>query len=332
MAYDSARASTDILVFLQTVNDRIHPNSLELVSAANLLTAKNGGKVFGVTAAEACTETLLQALSQLAVCEADVYAGGMYRTFIAECFSAALVDCAQRRLPGTLLVAATPEGRAIAPMAAVPLQTGVTADCTALAMEETGLLLQTRPAYGGSIMANIITPTARPQIATVRQGIFTATPFLGKALVNIYEPVPAAVSSLPKVISRQMEDIRQERDADIIIALGGGLKKQEDLELFFAVSCVLNGELLCSRSLVERGWLPHSCQIGLSGRSVAPRLLIAFGISGSVQFSAGIHGAKQVFAVNMDEAAPIMRTADCPIVGDMYAIADEILKQAGYSG
>ncbi|MDR1629832.1 MAG: electron transfer flavoprotein subunit alpha/FixB family protein [Oscillospiraceae bacterium] len=332
MTNNTVRNSADILVFLQQANGRIHPNSLELVTAANTLAGGSGARVFGVAAAETASAGLLESLRRLALCEVDVYAGEQYKNFIAESFSAALVDCAQRRRPGTLLVGATPEGRAVAPIAAVPLKTGVTADCTALAIDEGGLLLQTRPAYGGDIMATIVTPAARPQIATVRQGIFTHKPSCGNALIHIHEPVLPKVFPLPRVVNKQMEDAADAPESGIVVAVGGGLRKKEDLELFFAVNRALGGELFCSRSLVERGWLPHVRQIGLSGRSVAPRLLVAFGISGSVQFFAGIQGARRVFAVNTDESAPLMRAADCPIVGDMYAVADEIIAQTTRSG
>lgn len=346
---DEKAQARDILVYLQIVNQEIHPNSKELALFAYSLAAGRDLKVYGIAAASKLTEVLKEELASCPMSEVDFYLGDIYENFIPEYFSAALVDCSQRRNPGSVLVGASPEGRAVAPMAAVPLKSGVTADCTGLELDDEGLLVQTRPAYGGDVMAAIITPAARPQIATVRHGVLAAPSARGEAFkrsqiynkkgvlaapcakgdakINVLPPVMPSISPLPRVIERWVQSEKGQREvgADIVLAIGGALRQKDDVQLFQRAAAALNAPLFCSRSLVERGWLPHDRQIGLSGRSVAPKLLITMGISGSVQFQAGISGAERICAVNLDETAPLMAMADLPLVGDIYELAKALI-------
>lgn len=321
------RANKTLLLVVQQHNGGIHPVSTELAQAAISLAGQGGLRAVGIFITGKLTDAANSGLRRLGLEEIYIYEDPRYYPFTAELHSAALVHCAGLLKPEILLVGATPEGRILAPMAAIPLNTGVTADCTELHIEN-GLLIQTRPAFGGGIMARIITANARPQIATVRYGIMkggnknnegqTAESRLIKAAAV---PFPPATLHVEAVTPPPPPEI----NADKILVLGAGIRAREDIALFRNICAAYQMELMCSRSLVERGWFPQSRQIGLSGNSVSPRLLLAIGISGSVQFMAGIQGAKKIIAVNSDPDAPLLRAAGIPLIGDLYPIARELL-------
>jgi electron transfer flavoprotein alpha subunit len=317
--YTRAGAERLILVLLQPHPDGVHPISLELAGAARRLAAEGGLETAGVFIAGELTAAARAALGGCGLGEVHVYQDERFHPFVPEPHAAALLHCIAALRPGILLVGATPEGRCLAPLAAVPLETGVTADCTELAIDAEGLLVQTRPAFGGGLMARIITPEARPQIATVRYGVFRGGETAGTARLLSAGAIPLPPA---RVRAEELTAPSAGRgEADYVLALGGGIRAREDIGLFQRMSESIGAELFCSRSLVERGWFPQSLQIGLSGRCVAPRLLITLGISGSVQFMAGIQGAKKICAVNTDPGAPILRIADIPLICDLYQTA-----------
>jgi electron transfer flavoprotein alpha subunit len=317
--YAKSGAEKLILALLQPHRGGLHPVSLELAGAARRLAAEGGLRTAGVFIAGELTAA---ARTQLSVCGLDevrLYLDERFRFFIPELHAAALLRCVEALRPAILLVGATPEGRCLAPLAAVPLETGVTADCTELALDAEGLLVQTRPAFGGGLMARIITPEARPQIATLRYGVFRDAKTGGNSRL-----LPSDAGPLPPARTHVEElDVPAPggEEADYVLALGGGIRGREDIALFKKMSEHLGAALMCSRSLVERLWFPQSLQIGLSGRCIAPRFLITLGVSGSVQFTAGIRGAKKICAVNTDPLAPILRIADIPLICDIYQIA-----------
>lgn len=323
--YRAGDAKKVLLFTLQQQGGGIHPISLELASAARRLAREGDMESAGLLITGKLSEKSRAELGRLGLGAVYIYEDPCYAPFVAEYHCAALLHCAGLLKPEILLVGATPEGRILAPLAAIPLDTGVTADCTELAIED-GLLVQTRPAFGGGIMARIATPAARPQIATVRYGMLCgpdATPEAETPLIiSRAAPLPES-----KLRAKIIEEVFTEEDsAESILALGAGVRAREDIDLFRRVCAAASMKLMCSRSLVERGWFPRSSQIGLSGRSVSPSLLVTLGISGSVQFMAGIRGAHRIIAVNTDSDAPILRAADIPLAGDLYKIAEELLK------
>jgi electron transfer flavoprotein alpha subunit len=317
--YTRSEAEKIVLVLLQPHAERVHPISLELAGAARRLAAGRGLETAGLFITGKLDATARKQLAGCGLGKVYLYEDPRFRPFVPELHAAALLHCVGKLRPDILLVGATPEGRSIAPLAAVPLETGVTADCTELALDDGGLLVQTRPAFGGGLMARIITPEARPQIATVRYGIFRD----GEAAGNT-RLLPADPGALPPARTLAVElDAAAVAggEADRILALGGGIRAREDIGLFQQISESIGAELMCSRILVERGWFPQTRQIGLSGRCVAPRILITLGVSGSVQFMAGIQGAQKICALNTDPAAPILRIADLPLICDLYEAA-----------
>jgi len=322
----------DILVYLQPLGGGLHPGAAELSAVAAELARGRGVKTCGVCLAPDLTPTLREALCACRLDAIDIYTGVSYAQFVAECFCEPLLDCVVRREPDTVLFGATLEGRALAPMLAARLETGVTADCTVLELDENGLLIQTRPAFGGNVMAEIITPKARPQIATLRQGQTLhrrqKTGDRGQEpVLHIRENFRPAEACQTRVL-RPAESLENGTAAweELIFAIGGGLRAKVDIQLFQTLCAQTGAALYCSRSLVERGWLPPSQQIGLSGNSVAPKLLVTFGISGSLQFLAGIRQAESLIAVNQDAEAPILKLADLPLVGDLYAVAAAMMQ------
>jgi electron transfer flavoprotein alpha subunit len=323
MPYTRDEAKKIIMVLLQPRKGEVHPLSRELAAAARFLADESGFKTAGVFITEAVTASMRSQLGACGLDEVYLYQDQRFSPFIPELHTAAALHCIETVRPDALLVGATPEGRSIAPLAAVALETGVTADCTELAFDGEGLLIQTRPAFGGSLMARIITPSARPQIATVRYGVLQnrinrEAPGKSVLLTRLTAgPLPSA-RTLVKELDAPPSD---EQEAAYVLAIGGGVRAREDVELFRRMSEAISGKLMCSRSLVERGWTPQSLQIGVSGRCVSPRLLITMGVSGSVQFMAGIQGARKICAVNTDPGAPILQIADIPIVCDAYHIA-----------
>ncbi len=236
--------------------------------------------------------------------------------------------------PEIVLLGATEQGRDLAPRVAARVKTGLTADCTGLEIDEQErLLIQTRPAFGGNIMARIITRNHRPQMATVRPRV-----------MRRLEPVPgreAAVVKVPvafdekSILTRIVEIARDEgaeavnlQDADIIVAGGRGLKKPENFGVIYELAEALGGVVGASRPTVDEGWIPPYHQVGQTGRTVQPKLYIACGISGAVQHLAGMSGADCVVAVNSDPNAAIFDIAHYGIVGDLFEIVPALTEIA----
>ena len=240
-----------------------------------------------------------------------------------------MADCVERVKPEILLFGATLEGRTLAPMIGAAFKTGVTADCTELSINSEGQLVQTRPAFGGRIMASILTRTARPQIATVRQGVFKAQPRASGDCAVIPCELPGELRPRLQTGDDGAAPVLEQGRRPVVVAVGGGLKDKADLVLFEQLAQKLDADLMCSRVLVERGFLPQGRQIGLSGSAISAELLLCFGISGSVQFLSGVKGVKRLCAVNEDREAEIMKNADYPVLGDLYGVARAMLAAAG---
>lgn len=234
--------------------------------------------------------------------------------------------------PSTVLVGATNLGRSLGPRIAARFKTGMTADCTRLEMRENTDLVQIRPAFGGNIMARIITTNTRPQFCTVREKIFDAMDrkedaqgeIVEMSLDNVLLDNPKAAEVVDVIKKEKVENIA---DADVLVVVGRGLKKEEDKALFHELADKMGGMLASSRALVEMGWMDPSQQIGLSGKTVKPKLLITFGVSGAVQFAAGMNSCEYIVSVNTDEKAPIFDIAHVCVVADMYEVARNMIDE-----
>lgn len=255
----------------------------------------------------------------------------------AEVFAQWICALAEERRPEAMLFGATAFGRELAPRVAVRLQTGLTADCTALDIDpKTGALLQTRPAFGGNLMATIECPAHRPQMATVRPGVFAApecvTAEAGASVdlaAGIITQAPLAHEVAPRVTVLGIEPVTggSSAQAERLVVVGRGIGSKKNLPLMERLAELLHAELGCTRPLVEAGWLDYAHQVGQTGAAVAPKLLVSIGVSGAIQHLAGIGGAETVVAINEDAAAPIFGVADYAVVGDAVEVAAELIAQ-----
>lgn len=260
--------------------------------------------------------------------------------FTADPHCRALSELARKYKPEAILLGATTRGRDLASAVATDLKTGLTADCTSLEIdEETGLLKQTRPAFGGNIMATIISPDTRPQMATVRPGVFPLPEKIDGAEGEIVSTKPRLGDDLPV---RQLEFIPNPSDAvslqgaKAVIAGGRGMKKAGNFALLEELAAELDGTVAASRGAVDAGWISHQRQVGQTGQTVRPVLYIAVGISGAIQHVAGMQESDIVIAINNDPDAPIFDVADFGIVGDLFetipALIAEIRKRKETGG
>lgn len=232
--------------------------------------------------------------------------------------------------PSVVLYGATPNGRDLAPRIAGRLALGLTADCTGLDINSSRQLVQTRPAFGGNIMASILSPYTRPQMSTVRPGVFPKpkpdTSKTGKTQeveVNL-KPISIRTKIIEEIPSED-EGINIE-EANILVSAGRGIGSKENLEMIQEMAKVINGTVSGSRALVDLGWIPHPQQVGQSGKTVAPTLYFALGISGAIQHLVGMTSSDAVVAINKDPDATIFDVADFGIVGDIMEIIPEFIR------
>jgi electron transfer flavoprotein alpha subunit len=245
--------------------------------------------------------------------------------FVCESFSNILLFLIRQYHPHSVLAAATSSGRTLMPHVAVRAHSGLTADCTELDIEpETHNLLQTRPAIGGNIMATIKTPHHRPQMATVRPKSSRPLPEDRTRIGKIIEvPVPEELfDSRVEVLGYRSEGeaFVNLEEADIVVAGGRGLKRADNFKLIRALAERLGAAVGASRDAVDRGWIEYPHQVGLSGKTISPKLYIAAGVSGSIQHLAGIKTAGTIVSINVDPEAPIHKIADFGIVGDLFEV------------
>ncbi len=310
-----------LVVFLQAFPTKLHPISKKILTTALALGQKKGYETVGALFVPSLKEELKLELKSSGLSACTVFQNENFSSFFPE--TEAEIFCERFGEKADIaLFPATPEGRTLSAMVGAKLHTGVTADCTALSFTEDGLLLQTRPAFSGNLMASILTKTAKPQIASLR----FASPIKKSEKETI---VSIETLHIPKPnykaewCNRVTESSAK---GDIILVIGNGVKEKEDIALFQKLANTLDAELFASRLLVDKGWLPKSQQIGLSGQSVSPKFLLAFGVSGSLQFLAGLENVGTLCSVNLSPDAPLQKIADIPIVADMYAVAKALLE------
>lgn len=250
-----------------------------------------------------------------------------YRTYP---YSAGMAKLVRAYEPDILLLGATTLGRDLAAAVAAAVETGLTADCTELTIDaETGLLAQTRPAYGGNVMATIFCREGRPQMATVRPRVFKMPPpDLGRRGEVIEETLDITEDEVPtKVIGfipRERQEEVEIEAADVLVAGGRGLGSAQNFALLHELAEALGGEVAASRPAVEMGWATPSRQVGQTGKTVRPRLFVAVGISGAVQHTAGMARSDFIIAINSDPEAPIFEVADVGLVGDLFKLVPAI--------
>jgi electron transfer flavoprotein alpha subunit len=249
-----------------------------------------------------------------------------------EPYTNVIVELIKKYKPEIVLCGATSIGRSLISRVAVNIKTGLTADCTGLDIEaQRKILLQTRPAFGGNIMATIISPDFRPQMATVRHKVFPESASdmkrKGKIIRENFDGNLLISRTRLLDIVEEIESSVNLAEADIIVSGGRGLAAPENFKLVQDLAGVLGGAVGASRAAVDAGWMPYSHQVGQTGRTVSPKIYIACGISGQIQHLVGMQSAKIIVAINKDPDAPIFKVATYGLVGDLFAILPALTKR-----
>lgn len=253
-------------------------------------------------------------------------------SFSEDSYTAVLTSLIQEHKPEIVLAGATAIGRSFIPAVATTLNAGLTADCTKLEIrEDDGALLQTRPAFGGNIMATIVCPDHRPQMSTVRPKVMKAMEFDGDRQGDIVEvsPLSSELSSRIKVLESVVstETNVNIQESEILVSGGRGLESDKGFELIKQLADSMDANVSASRAVVDAGWIPYPHQVGQTGKTVAPKLYIACGISGAVQHVAGMQSSETIVAINRDENAPIFDVADFGLVGDVFEIIPKLIRK-----
>ena len=309
---------------------KINPVTIELIGEGRKL-ADQLGKELAVVIAGYEVEKEVKELLHYSVDKVYYINDPLLKDFTTDGYAISIANLIERKKPEVVLVGATSIGRDIAPRIAGKVGTGLTADCTKLEIDSTdNKLLQTRPAFGGNLMATIVCPKNRPQMSTVRPGVM-AKAVRKESETGILEVVTPELTE-KMIRTRLVEILPQEKksvnltDARIIVSGGRGLKRAEGFELIKELADKLGAEIGASRAAVDSGWIEHSHQVGQTGTTVRPELYIACGISGAIQHLAGMSDSKYIVAINKDAKAPIFSICDYGIVGDLYEIIPEMIE------
>lgn len=328
--------SNDLWVFIETNADGSAKNvGLELLSPGRRLADIQGGDLIGVVIGSG-VDSAITAATAYGANKVLAVDGTDYGRYTTEAYTHAFYTLVNKYGPKTILIGATNLGRDMGPRLACRLQTGLTADCTGLDIDEgSGNVAWTRPAFGGNLMATILCPDTRPQIGTIRPGVFKrGEPDSSRKAEIIREDIPVAEGTIR---TRLIESIRETagelinlEEAEIIVSGGRGLGKAENFSYVRELADALGASVGASRAAVDAGWIPHAYQVGQTGKTVGPKVYIACGISGAIQHRAGMSGSDTVVAINKDPDAPIFDVADYGVVGDLFevlpALTEEVLR------
>lgn len=320
-----------VWVLAEQLDGRVLRISYELLTRGRELADKCGTNLTAVIFGHKIDPTGLQELIDRGADCVLATEAPQLEHFLVEPYAACLEKLAAERKPEIIIAGASTTGRTLMPYVAVRLGAGLTADCTVLDIEpQTHNLLQTRPAIGGNILATIKTPTCRPQMATVRPRSTPPAPKIaGRSgqVERIQAPTELLASRVKRVGFRSAEDKHGLQDADVVVAVGRGIKKGDNIPLVQKLADALDAALGASRDVVDRGWLSYPHQIGLSGKTVTPKLYIGIGVSGSIQHLAGMQTAETIVAINIDPEAQIFRVADFGIVGDLFEVVPVLVEK-----
>ncbi len=319
-----------VWVFGEQRDGKVAPVVFELINIGRQLASDRGVELSVIILGDDLDEAVKE-LASYPVDKVFVYEAPELAVYDSERYCRVLTDVMREYKPEIVLAGATTTGRSFMSGVAIKLYTGLTADCTGLEIGEDGLLHQTRPAYGGNIMATILCPYTRPQMATVRHKVFptSAKRCDGEAEIIRLTPKPALFGSRSKFIDF-VETIGERVnlvDADIIISGGRGLGGPEGFEIVRDLAEELGAAVGASRAAVDAGWIPYAHQVGQTGRTVCPKIYIACGISGAVQHQVGMKSADVIIAINKDPNAPIFDIATHGFVGDVFEVLPALTKK-----
>jgi electron transfer flavoprotein alpha subunit len=320
-----------ILVFVEQFDNQVKSVSYELLSKGKELATKLNKELYAVVLGDKVSK-IQDKFKNYGLKKLYVAEDAILKDFSTDAYVYVITNLICNLSPEIVLFGATHVGRDIAPRVANKLKTGLTADCTNLEIDEnTKNLLQTRPAFGGNLMATILTEDTRPQISTVRSGVFPVNHFEDKEKYEIEKLVinKDELKIRTKVLSLVKETKKKVNleDARIIIAGGRGVGSKENFDLLHKLAKEIDAEVGASRAAVDNGYIDHDHQVGQTGKTVRPIIYIACGISGAIQHLAGIEDANLVVAINKDETAAIMKTAHYAIVGDLFKVLPEVVSE-----
>lgn len=319
-----------ILVYIEQENGAVHPIAYELIGEAQRLAAVVGYDVYGVIVGAGGTAPNAEKLLSSGLKKIYVYEHTAFRSFKADCYTNAVADCIASLKPSVVLIGATLAGRSLAPRLSTRFHTGLTADCTKLEMRDNTDLVQIRPAFGGNVMAQIIITDSRPQFATVRYRVMAraeqaehpAGELVHRTVTENQRRSRITVHS--EILHTQKKSIEEE---DILVVAGRGVRDDKGLRMLGELAARLGGQLCYTRPMVEAGHGDTAHQIGLSGRTVKPKLIITCGVFGAVQFTSCMSGAECIIAINSDPEAPIFRIAHYCIADDLYKVLPELISR-----
>lgn len=319
-----------VWVYGEQRNGKIAEVVLELIGIGRKL-ADDKGEELSVIIFGDQIDDAVNTLADYPVDNVYVYSVPELKDFDAEKYCRIFTDVVKEYKPNIILAGATTTGRSFMSGVAINVYTGLTADCTGLEIGEDGLLHQTRPAYGGNIMATILCPDSRPQMSTVRHKVFPVSPKResGKANIINLTPKPQLFSSKSQVLEfiETVEENVNLVDANIIISGGRGLGCPENFSILRELASEIGAAVGASRAAVDAGWIPYPHQVGQTGKTVCPKIYIACGISGAVQHLAGMSSSDTIIAINKDPDANIFNYADYGFVGDALQVLPELIKK-----
>ena len=319
-----------VMVFVEQRDGHVQNVSLELLGEATRLAAKLDTFVSAVVVGNN-VRPLADRLASYGADKVLIAEDERLEKYLTEPYVHAVTQAVEQFKPEIVLFGATSIGRDLAPRVSARVHTGLTADCTGLDIEEdTNLLLMTRPAFGGNIMATIICQNHRPQMSTVRPGVMqkieadeNRKPEVIDVALELNDDSFAVEILEEQVETRKMVKIE---DANILISAGRGIGGTQNLPLLESLAKVVNGTVSGSRATIDAGWLPKERQVGQTGKTVRPDVYFALGISGAIQHLAGMEESEFIVAVNRNPEAPMFQTADLGIVGDLTQVIPELVK------
>ncbi len=318
-------------VVVQHQDGKVHPVSLELIGEAKRLAQKAGSPLYAVILGNKLDEALLEPIAHYGADRIFYYEHELLENFSTEAYTKVVCDFIRKQKPEVVLFGATSFGRDFAPRVAARIGTGLTADCTALEFDEQDRkILQTRPAFGGNLMATIICPTNRPQMATVRPGVMRQTECVEpKSPIEKIHPELTEQDILAKTLKIVVDKVKTVSltEAEIIVSGGRGVGDQSGFELLQKLADALGGTVGASRAAVESGWVEPARQVGQTGQTVRPKIYLACGISGAVQHIAGMSESDCIIAINKNPKAPIMQLAHLAVEGDLHKVIPELISQ-----
>ena len=315
----------DLWVFVETNEDGTAKNvGIELLTPGKMMAGKQGGALVAVVIGSNVDEAV-KAASEHGADKVIVVDGPEYAHYTTDAYAIALCTLVEKYGPTSMLIGATNNGRDLGPRVSCRLKTGLTADCTGLDIdEESGNVAWTRPAFGGNLMATILCPDHRPQIGTVRPGVFKKSDAVAAAAEIIKEDIHVDAADIRTQVLELIKEAEGENvdleGAEIIVSGGRGVGGPEGFEPIKALADVLGATVGASRAAVDAGWIAHAHQVGQTGKTVGPKLYIACGISGAIQHLAGMSGSDCIVAINKDPEAPIFDIADYGVVGNLFEV------------